>query len=202
MNYLPRKDGNLILWLANYKNQIAIDGTTLGLSAAEITAQQVLCDDMSKALTELQTKRDEVKSALAARDETAEKSLGELRSDIGRLKKSATYTQSIGERLGIVGGNVEFDPNTFKTVLKVDIVGTAVRVRFVKGGTDGVNIYHRKKGEANWAFLARDTNSPYFDNIHLSVPNQPEHWEYRAFGIVDDVEIGLPSDIVEIVFGG
>jgi hypothetical protein len=30
---------------------------------------------------------------------------------------------------------------------------------------------------------------------------QPEHWEYKAFGVINDDEIGQASDIVEVVFG-
>ena len=56
-------------------------------------------------------------------------------------------------------------------------------------------------GESTWHFLARDTKSPYDDHIILAVANQPEHWEYRAFGVVDDNEIGMASDIVSVVFG-
>lgn len=77
-----------------------------------------------------------------------------------------------------------------------------MRIKFSKSSTDGVNLYHRRKGQAEWSFLARDTKSPYDDHIVLSIANQPEHWEYRAYGVIDDEEIGLASDIVEVVFGG
>jgi hypothetical protein len=36
----------------------------------------------------------------------------------------------------------------------------------------------------------------------LATPGQPEHWEYRAFGVLNDNEIGVASDIVETIFGG
>jgi hypothetical protein len=36
----------------------------------------------------------------------------------------------------------------------------------------------------------------------LQTPGQPEHWEYQLFGVIDDAEIGLASDIVEVVYGG
>jgi hypothetical protein len=50
--------------------------------------------------------------------------------------------------------------------------------------------------------LARDSKSPYDDDIILAVVNLPEHWEYKAFGVINDDEIGQASDIVEVVFGG
>ena len=42
----------------------------------------------------------------------------------------------------------------------------------------------------------------FFRTRHICLAGQPEHWEYRAFGVIDDAEIGQPSDIAEIVFGG
>jgi len=35
----------------------------------------------------------------------------------------------------------------------------------------------------------------------LPVPGVPVHLEFRAFGVLKDVEIGMPSDINEILFG-
>ena len=95
-----------------------------------------------------------------------------------------------------------FDKASYKAILTAEMFAGFVRLKFKKAGTDGVNIYHRKKRDATWHFLARDTKSPYDDHIVLVTPGQPEHWEYRAYGVIDDSEIGQPSDIVEVVFGG
>jgi hypothetical protein len=95
-----------------------------------------------------------------------------------------------------------FDSENYKASITASIVAGCVRIKFVKNGVDGINIYNRPKGTAVWKFLARDTKSPYDDHIELATAGQPEHWEYRAFGVIDDAEIGQPSDIVEIVFGG
>ena len=121
--------------------------------------------------------------------------------EIARHKLANGYTQAIGEELGVIGTHLDFDPTTYKAKITAEIFAGFVRIKFIKKGTDGINLYHRKKGEATWIFLARDTKSPYDDHITLETPNQPEHWEYRAFGIIDDAEIGLPSDIVEVVIG-
>ncbi|MGL2963602.1 hypothetical protein ACSVH2_07255 [Flavobacterium sp. RSB2_4_14] len=49
--------------------------------------------------------------------------------------------------------------------------------------------------------LTRATKSPYDFHPVLTEPNKPEHWEFRAFGVINDIEIGLASDIAEIVYG-
>lgn len=48
---------------------------------------------------------------------------------------------------------------------------------------------------------AIDYHSPYIDNRPLIRPNAPETREYYLRGIMNDTEIGLPSDIIEIVVG-
>ncbi len=73
------------------------------------------------------------------------------------------------------------------------------RIKFVKKGVDGLNLYHRKKGTSAWLFLARVTKSPFDDHVALLNNDQPEHWEYRATGVVNDVEVGVASDIIEVI---
>ena len=46
------------------------------------------------------------------------------------------------------------------------------------------------KGQTAWTFLARDANG----NLEIR--------EYMAFGVVNDKQIGLQSDIVSVTFGG
>ena len=65
-----------------------------------------------------------------------------------------------------------------------------------------VNFYSRKKGESAWAFLSRDTNSPYDDHHPLTTAGVPEAREHIAYGVVNDVQIGQPSDIASVTFGG
>jgi hypothetical protein len=82
-------------------------------------------------------------------------------------------------------------------------MGDHVEIAFKnKGPTQGINLYYRLRGESSWTYLARDTNSPYNDHTPLKVANTPETREYQAFGVLNDQQIGLPSDIVSVTFGG
>jgi hypothetical protein len=58
------------------------------------------------------------------------------------------------------------------------------------------------KGQAEWKFVARDTNSPYDDHTPLAVPGAAEVREYQAFGVLNDEQIGVASDIVVVNFAG
>jgi len=201
--YLPSANSDLLNWLNNYKTKIQIHGITFGYDAAKIAQLVAWCDDVITAIQQVEVKKNELKSAIDARKASNQTDLAALKADIARQKVNENFTSAIGQELGIVGhGAATFDAVNYKPVITVSITGGHVEIRFKKRGVDGLNLYHRKKGTANWDFLARTTKSPFIDVIVLAVPNQPEHWEYRAYGVKDDEEIGLPSDIVEAVFGG
>ncbi len=202
MDYIPRKDADLIMWAQNYKTKIPTVGATLGLTAAEISTELNLCDALINSINNVQTAKAAAASAIKLKDEAIQKSGGELRTLIGRHKKSVAYTAPIGEELKIVSNATSFDISSYKAKILAELFAGFVRIKFSKLGADGINLYHRKKGESNWRFLARDTKSPYDDHIVLATANQPEHWEYRAYGVINDDEIGQASDIVEVVFGG
>jgi hypothetical protein len=47
-----------------------------------------------------------------------------------------------------------------------------------------------------------DTSSPYIDGRELAVATVPETREYKLRGVLNDVEIGLDSDIQSITWSG
>lgn len=67
---------------------------------------------------------------------------------------------------------------------------------------DGLKFYWRLKGQTVWKPLSFDTNSPYDDYTPPVTPGVPEAREYQGFGVIADVQIGQPSDIVSVTFGG
>src|SRR5438094_10351722 len=73
-----------------------------------------------------------------------------------------------------------------------------VELDFDKSISDGVNIYAKRDGDADFVFLARDTASPYIDNRPLLVATKPELREYKAVYVQSDAEIGLFSDDVVV----
>jgi hypothetical protein len=202
MDYIPNKESELLVWAQNYKSTIPSAGVSLGLTPTEISDEQTLCDNLINSINNVQAAKAATASAIALKNEELQTSGGALRLSIGRHKKAVTYTTAIGESLKIVSSTTGIDVANYKAKISVEKFASYVRIKFVKQSADGVNIYHRKKGESTWKFLARDTKSPYDDHIVLAISGQPEHWEYKAFGVINDDEIGQASDIVEVVFGG
>ena len=85
---------------------------------------------------------------------------------------------------------------------------SVVELAFDKSISDGVNIYAKRDGDADFVFLAcragvrrrraRDTASPYVDNRPLLAVGKPELREYKAVYVLSDAEIGLFSDEVVV----
>ena len=201
-DFIPGKDDALLVWLKQLKTKIASHATTLGIPAARLTQITASCDALIAATETAFAKKAEWLAAVAAKDAQAEVSLGALRAEIKQWKVNPALTSAIATDLQIVGGASAFNPDTFQAEITVEVYAGFVRIKFKKGQTGGVNLYWRKKGETTWRFLARDTNSPYEDHNPLAVPGVPEVREYKAFGVVADEQIGQPSDIVSVTFGG
>ncbi len=111
------------------------------------------------------------------------------------------YTVALGSLLGIEGPQDTTDLTTSKpTLAGVDQTGGVVELDFDKSISDGVNIYAKRDGDADFVFLARDTASPYIDNPDASglVATKPELREYKAVYVQSDAEIGLFSDEVVV----
>jgi hypothetical protein len=64
--------------------------------------------------------------------------------------------------------------------------------------SEGVNIYSRRDGDADFKFLARDTVPPYVDNRPMLVAGKPELREYKAVFVVGDQEVSQFSDEITV----
>ncbi len=104
------------------------------------------------------------------------------------------------EGTGANRGNGEGNENlcSLRFLLFKSDPGGVVELDFDKSISDGVNIYAKRDGDADFVFLARDTASPYIDNRPLLVATKPELREYKAVYVQSDAEIGLFSDEVVV----
>lgn len=203
MDFMPRKRSDRYLWWKNIKDNIATEGPKFGLTAGQITDVTTLC-------TSMMTLYEETDAAQAILDgKRAAEKAGEVANEaairlmIRNWKSSPGFAASGSEGvLRLKGPEDAFDPGAYKPTLKASVDGNYVRLEFTKKGVDALIIYTRLRGETGWTKLARDSASPYIDTRPLTTPGVPETREYMAMGELDDAEIGLPSDIVSIVFGG
>ena len=109
------------------------------------------------------------------------------------------------EGTGANRGNGEGNQN-LRSLLFKSGPGGVVELDFDKSISDGVNIYAKRDGAADFVFLARDTASPYIDNRPLLVATKSELREglasrlreYKAVYVQSDAEIALFSDEVVV----
>ncbi len=200
-DYLPRNDAEFLIWLNNFRNVFATNANDFGTSPEDVKNLDKLLAKMSDSVQDVATQKEILAKTVANKDSTRKEIETFVRAEANRHKSHKNYTEAVGQEFGIVRSKSNFNPATYKPQAKAEVSGGMVRIKFQKKGISGVNVYRRRKGEVEWQFRARDNNSPYEERIVLENPAVPEHWEYRLIGVVKDVEIGMPSDVIEVIVG-
>ncbi len=202
-DYIPQSHAALSDWLANLAAKLPTIGPALGLPPAQVTALLAEIAALQAPLDVLMAQEIELDAALGAFRQSEADQLPKLRAAIRHLKAVPAYTIGIGEDLQVIGGAGEFDAEHYKPALGAEAHLGHVRLKARKAGASAMNLYTRLKGQAEWRLLiARRTKFPFDDDSPLAVAGAPETREYRAVGVVADEEIGQPSDIVSVLYGG
>lgn len=200
-DYLPHGDAEFLIWLNNFRSKLAMYANDFNIAPENVGTIEMKINDLTTSVQDVATQKEMMAKSVTYKNSVRKQVESEVRKEATRIKAHRNYTEAIGQELGIIGSKSSFDPATFKPKPKADVSGGMVRIKFQKKGINGVNVYRRRKGEVEWQFRARDNNSPYEERIQLENPAVPEHWEYRLIGVIKDVEIGQPSDVVEVIVG-
>ena len=123
----------------------------------------------------------------------------------GIKSKKSVYTEGIGENLGIIGDETIFIADDYLPILTGKAMPGSVKISFEKNGVEAMSIYSHPVGSTDpdaWEHLANDHHSPYHDTRALAVAGKPEVREYRARGVLGDVEIGQWSAVIKVTFSG
>lgn len=201
-DYVPTTDGGLKKWVGNIKTNVPTLVTQLEITPARLTNITGWCDSLLTAMTAAEQAKNIWLAASQAKQTQANTSLTGLRAEIAKWKLADGMTDAIAAELQIVGGGTPFNPETYKAQINAQVFSGYVRIKFTKLGADGIILNSRIKGTMGWKFVSRDTNSPYDDHTPLAVAGQSEVREYQAFGVLNDAQIGQPSDIVTVTFAG
>lgn len=198
--FIPRSDPQLCQWLENYSKRIAIYGSRFGLTAEEIALQQRLCTELGEAIRTDDQKHKEWRAAVKKTREVKKSALSAVRTMIERVKHLPGWTPEIGHAMGVVKPTLAPAAMAeLKPKLTAELFGGKVRLKFVRRPLDGINLYMRRRGEAQWQLVTHATRSPVIDPTPLFAPGISEQREYRALGVRKDQEIGQPSDPVLVV---
>lgn len=100
-------------------------------------------------------------------------------------------------------GKAAVDPSSIKPSLKVKAEPGGVIVSGSKNYAELINIYMRIEGTTAWILVGvKRKRLPFEDQTPLKTAGTPEAREYMGRGVVNDEEVGDPSDIVRAVYGG
>jgi hypothetical protein len=201
-DFIPPGKGDYRAWLLNLKTQITIQGPLFTLAAGEVTATTTACTAQITLADAAVAAASALKAALQAEADGKKTTNALLRNKISDWKQMPLFTATIAQELRVIGNAAAFDPGAYKPEFKVKISGGEIRLDWVKKGADAVHIYGRLRGQPGWTLLGMDTSSPYIDGRPLAQANVPETREYMLRGVVQDVEIGLDSDILSLTWGG
>ncbi len=194
-DFIPHADHDFLVWLDQFISNLKPEH---GLSEPEMAALKAANTDFHAKVSHTNDIAAMGKQATA--DKKTSRSLIEslVRAGARQIKARQGYTEGQGAQLGIEGPKHRIDLSTAIPDLSgIDQTGGLVVLSFGKNNSDGINIYCQRDNDADWAFLARATISPYQDNRPLLQSGKPEIRRYTAIYMQKDQETGkFSNDLV------
>ena len=197
-DYVPRRDTAFHVWASQFETALSDVSTTLGVTEPEVTALSAAVADVGQKITDHTVRVATQQAATAAKKEVIGQTKRRIRALAQRIKKHPSYTQELGERLGIVATTAG-EPQ-FPVVRPTLTVGAArngnVAIRFLKNGFSGVQIASRR-ADGEFVVLKTQLRSPFIDE-RVNLLKGPETRYYQARYLDGDNLVGEASDILVV----
>ena len=157
-DFIPRTDSDFLVWHDQFKTSVLAQAATFGLVAADTTPITNDNTDIHAKVTSVNSTSAIATQAVADKNTSRANANKHARALAARIKAHPAYTVALGSLLGIEGAQDTTDLTTSKpTHTGIDQTGRVVDLDFDKSISDGVNIYAKRDGDADFVFLARDT---------------------------------------------
>jgi len=220
--YLPPDDNGRLSWLANFSSKIGNYAALFSITAAELIAiaayyvmlgyilgiiEQVrtFSQDLTRfketlMIAALGTPLGAVPTlTLAAPPPPVDAGIFTIIAGIvKRIKGSTNYNENIGEDLGVIGADIILDFGSMQPELKITFDVLRPKIKYKKGGTDGLNIYVDRADGQGIKFLKYVTQTTYIDTAELPVGVNSAVWTYTGIYVVNDTEVGQPSAAMSV----
>lgn len=198
--YFPKAIPGKRAWAETYKTNIPANGATLAMAQTDVTAEQALCQKIVDVIDAA-----DVAAALAMqktkdRDIAIADTMKVFALNIQAHKKNTLYNEGIGAALGIIGSEIDFDPMTVKTTVKLAVAPNGVDIKFTLEHAEGGNIYCKRGSETHFTYLKHVTHPHTIDTRPNIDGAASEQRQYYVFLVLNDEEIGIHSDIATIPF--
>lgn len=220
--YLPHGDSDRLKWLTNFSGKIGGYSASLGLTPAEVTAIAAylvllkytldLMDAVSKFSQDLTKFKDKLIIASigsplgpvpalvipAAPPVTPAGIFTLISGFVKRIKGSANYTEAIGEDLGIIGADIIEDNASKKPSISITIDVDRPKIKYKKQRTSGLNLYADHNDGTGMVFMKFISKTTFLDLTNMAPGKTTDLWKYMGIYVVDDIEVGIPSDPVSV----
>lgn len=219
--FLPHIITNLKLWAEVFKEQFANKGAKYGFTPAQIIENSNDCDwiiysikihsaqkERAAAYKKVRdsvfrgegTGRVEVPSFVlisAPSSEILPGALNRIRDRAAIIRNAPNYSEADGVELGIIGTFVEVNTDELVSkIVKIVVVDNKINIHWLKTIAEGIVIYGRRGNETEFTPVIRDFKSPSID-ARRNLESGPEKREYKVICLVDNMEVGLMSNITE-----
>ena len=116
------------------------------------------------------------------------------------IEKVDVWSKILVRGAGFSGSGIG---NVFASGVKVRKGDCYIRNTGTKNYAELYNLYMRIVGTAAWTLIGvRRKKFPFDDQTPLKTPGVFEEREYQARGVINDEEVGQPSNIVSVKFAG
>lgn len=217
--FIPSDDAGKCTWLSNFAAKLPTYAAIVGVTPAE--AAQVaddnlfftyVCDALNKFKTYTQDWTAYKNAARngptlgnlptapvlgAAPVPVSAEIFGRAALLGSRIKRHSSYTDAIGQDLGLIGAEQTVDLVNIKPVLKVQMQAGHPNLLWTKQGMDGIEIWV-DRGTGTFAFLAIDTIPDYLDTAALPAAGTSAVWKYKTIYRFHDDQVGQWSDILSV----
>lgn len=222
--WLPTEQAKLKSWLNNFDLKLPNYATVLGIDAATLTFVSkaknyaIYLIDMENVLrSDLAEWTKHKQAVLKGKKGTEISALPEitpindppptveqpifayLTKLVNTIKNHASYTESIGVDLQIIGTEITMPPADVKPVISAKVIGNTVTVYWKKGVFSALDIYVDRGLGRGFEFLNKDLRPHFTENINLPAGSAPQTWVYRAQYRYNDLPYGNFSDPVSVV---
>lgn len=203
-DYVPQSYPNLLAWLIKQETELTAQlATDINMSAADRTKLLAAVAVIKTQVAEIVDLMDSLEEKTADFPMILDQQMPIVRAVIKKTKADPLCLPSVVTQLDWEGDAETFNPETARPFIAAEAQPGRVKISGRKPGFDLVNIYHRKKGDVLWKVLVTGRQRfPFYDEAPLTVPGTPEVREYMARGVINDEEVGQPSEIREAVFAG
>jgi hypothetical protein len=200
-DFIPDSAQNVRDWADNYIQQLPAIATRITWPAASVTALTAQLTAIRAAAEAVLDAQNVLKNKMGLLNQAKVTNLPGIRQSTANLKSTPGFNDGDGKTLEVAASASTLDPATYKPDIKVTSHPGFNEITGKKRGVQALNFYMRIKGNSTWTLLAaKRTSFPFPDDTAPATAGKPEEREYMAMGVVNDEEIGQPSDIVSAVF--